>query len=98
LALIFKVTSDNETLQNSLLEAMHGAEIESTGKKLFTTSTIIGLIIFFVFALQCISTIAVSKKETGGWRIPILQLIAFTGTAYVLTFITVHGLRFLGVQ
>lgn len=98
LALIFKVTSDDKTLQNSLLEAMHGAEIEGTGKKLFTTSTIIGLIIFFVFALQCISTIVVSKKETGGWRIPILQLIVFTGTAYILTFITVNGLQLLGVQ
>ncbi len=98
MALIFKVTSKDQTLQNSLLEAMHGAEIDGTGKKLFTTSTIIGLIVFFVFALQCISTIAVSKKETGGWRIPILQLVVFTGTAYILTFVTVNGLRLLGIQ
>jgi ferrous iron transport protein B len=97
LALIFKVT-DESNLQSSILKAMKDAKNEETGKKLFTTSTIVGLIIFFVFALQCISTIAVSKKETGGWRIPMLQLIIFTSTAYILTFITVNGLRFLGLN
>jgi len=56
------------------------------------------LIVFFVFALQCLSTVAVSRKETGGWRIPLLQIIVFTTTAYVLTFITVNGLRFIGIN
>lgn len=97
LALIFKVT-DEENLQSSILSAMHSAKNEQTGQKLFTTSTIIGLIVFFVFALQCISTIAVSKKETGGWRIPMLQLFIFTSTAYLLTFITVNGLKLLGIN
>ena len=98
MALIFKVTSNDENLQASILNAMRSAEIDGTGQKLFTTSTIIGLIIYFIFALQCISTIAVSRKETGGWRIPILQILIFTSTAYLLTFITVHGLRALGVS
>ncbi len=97
LALIFKVT-DEDNLQSSILSAMHNAKNEKTGEKLFTTSTIIGLIVFFVFALQCISTIAVSKKETGGWRIPLLQLFIFTSTAYLLTFITVNGLKLLGIN
>ncbi len=96
LALIFKVTSDDERLQESILAAMRTATIEDTGKKLFTTSTIIGLIVFFIFALQCLSTVAVSRKETGGWRIPVLQLVIFTSVAYIFTFITVNGLRFLG--
>jgi ferrous iron transport protein B len=51
-----------------------------------------------MFALQCLSTVAVSKKETGGWKIPILQVVIFTSLAYVMTFITVNGLRFLGIQ
>lgn len=96
LALIFRVTGDEETIRDSILNAMRNAKIESSGKTLFTTSTIIGLIIFFVFALQCMSTIAVSKKETGHWRIPILQLIIYTSFAYVATLITVNGLRLLG--
>ncbi|MCK7520796.1 MAG: hypothetical protein MZV64_25390 [Ignavibacteriales bacterium] len=98
LALIFKVTSDETTLQNSIVSAMHNATVGETGQKLFTTSTIIGLIIYFIFAMQCLSTIAVSRKESGGWRIPILQIIIFTATAYILTFISVNGLRALGLD
>jgi ferrous iron transport protein B len=97
LALIFKVTDNGEEdFQNSMIKSMRQAEIEGTNEKLFTTSTIIGLVIFFIFALQCLSTVAVSRKETGGWRIPALQLLIFTSTAYLLTFITVNGLRALG--
>ena len=98
LALIFKVTGDKETLRDSILSAMRKAKIEGTNQKLFTPATILGLIVFFVFAMQCISTLAVSRKETGGWRIPILQVIIFTGTAYILTFITVNGLRLFGIS
>ncbi|RPI69799.1 MAG: ferrous iron transporter B, partial [Ignavibacteriales bacterium] len=99
LALIFKVTDDNEeTIQQSMLQSMRDAEIGNSGRKLFTTATITGLIVFFVFALQCLSTVAVSKKETGSWRIPILQVVIFTSLAYFFTFITVNGLRALGVN
>ncbi|MDO8549128.1 MAG: ferrous iron transport protein B [Ignavibacteria bacterium] len=98
LALIFKVTDNEETFQASMIQSMRQAEIKDTGQKLFTTATITGLIIFFVFALQCLSTVAVSKKETGGWRIPVMQVIIFTSVAYLLTFITVNGLRAVGVN
>ena len=99
LALIFKVTDQsNETLQTSIVKAMNNATIGNTGQKLFTPSTIIGLIAFFLFAMQCLSTLAVSRKETGGWRIPILQLVMFSSLAYLITFITVNGLRALGLS
>jgi len=97
LALIFRVT-DDENIQSSLLSAMKTSTNQDTGEPLFTTATVLGLIIFFVFALQCISTIAVSRKETGGWRIPMLQLLIFTSTAYLLTFITVNFLRLIGIN
>jgi ferrous iron transport protein B len=77
---------------------MDAARINGTGKKLFTPATIIGLIVFFVFALQCISTVAVSRKETGTWRIPLLQIVIFTLLAYVMAFLTVNGLRLIGVN
>lgn len=98
LALIFKVTSDETTLQTTIIKSMRNAKVEVTGKKLFTTSTIIGLIVYFIFAMQCISTVAVTKKESGGWRIPIFQIVIFTSAAYILTFITVNGLRTLGLD
>jgi len=97
LALIFKVTGEGDTIQSSMVRAMEDAKIEDTGQKLFTPATIAGLIIFFLFALQCLSTVAVSRKETGSWRIPILQLVIFTSLAYAFTFITVNGLRALGI-
>jgi ferrous iron transport protein B len=95
LAMIFKVT-DEDNLQSSILFAMKDAVNEETGKPLFTVPTIVGLIVFFIFAMQCLSTVAVSKKETGGWRIPILQVIIFTSIAYVFSLITVNLLNLAG--
>ena len=92
LALTFKVTSEDDEEQSTLLNSLRNAKIEATGEKLFTVATSIGLIVFFIFALQCLSTVAVSRKETGGWKIPILQLVIFTSLAYIMTFITVNGL------
>jgi ferrous iron transport protein B len=97
LAMIFKVT-DDDNLQTSILNAMRNAVNEETGEKLFTTSTIVGLIVFFIFAMQCLSTVAVSKKETGGWRIPILQIVIFTSAAYIFSLITVNVLKLIGVS
>ncbi len=96
LAMIFRVTDDDENLQSSILTAMKDAKNERTGRPLFNTATIIGLIVFFIFAMQCLSTVAVSRKETGGWRIPLLQIMIFTTTAYLFTLITVNGIKLLG--
>jgi len=97
LAMIFKVTDDNSTLQSSMIKEMRKATVGDTGQKLFTPATIAGLIMFFIFALQCVSTLAVSRKETGSWRMPAIQFFMFTSIAYILTFITVNGLRILGI-
>lgn len=98
LALIFKITDEGDNIQTSILKAMKDAQIENTGEKLFTTATTTGLIIFFVFAMQCLSTVAISKKETGSWRIPVLQILVFSSIAYILSFLTVSGLRFFGIN
>jgi len=98
LALTFKVTSKDDEGQSTLLNSLRNAKIEATGDKLFTVATSIGLIVFFIFALQCLSTVAVSRKETGGWKIPLLQVFIFTSLAYIMTLITVNGLRFFGIQ
>lgn len=98
MALTFKVTAEGDEAESTLLSSLRNAKIEATGEKLFTTATTIGLIVFFIFALQCLSTVAVSRKETGGWKIPVLQVVTFTSLAYIMTFITVNGLRFLGIQ
>ncbi len=98
LALMFKITDvrDN-SIQQSILKSMRNARA-GDGKLIFTTSTIIGLIIFFIIALQCMSTMAISKKETGSWRIPLIQFGVYTGGAYLLTVIVVNLLRAFGVS
>lgn len=98
LALIFKVTGNERSLQTSIVDAMKKAEIGNTGQKLFTPATICGLIVFFMFSLQCLSTVAVSRKETGSWRIPALQILIFTSLGYFFTFLTVNGLRAFGIN
>jgi len=99
LALIFKVTEpENDDIQGSILKAMKSAKNEKTGQNLFSTSTVAGLIVFFVFALQCMSTIAISRKESGSWRVPMLQILFFTSTAYIFAFLTVNGLRLIGIN
>ena len=98
MALMFKVTDSQGSLMNSMIDAMKNAKIGNSDKKLFTPSSIIGIIIFFMFALQCLSTVAVSRKETGSWRIPVLQLLIYSSLAYTLSFFAVNGLRFLGLS
>jgi ferrous iron transport protein B len=98
LALTFKVTSEINDTQESLLSSIRSAKIEGSDEKLFTFATTLGLIVFFIFALQCLSTVAVSRKESGGWKVPLLQIVIFTSLAYIMTFITVNGLRFIGIQ
>lgn len=54
----------------------------------FSYATAFSLLIFYVFALQCMSTIAIVKQETGKWSIAILQFVIFTGMAYLGSLIT----------
>lgn len=98
MALIYKVTDDeDEAIRKSLINSMRKAKIEGSNQSVFTMASTIGLIIFFVFALQCFTTVAIVKKETGSWRLPFYQLIVYSVAAYILAFITVNGLRFLGI-
>ncbi len=95
LALMLMVSS-GDTLREPLLLAMREAT-RADGTKLFTVATCAGIIIYFVFALQCMATLAVCRKETGSWRIPVFQLVVYNLLGYGLAVVTVHGLRFLGV-
>jgi ferrous iron transport protein B len=52
------------------------------GRNKFTLASGISLMVFYVFALQCLSTLAVSRRETGSWRIPLLQLSLYGVLAY----------------
>ncbi len=60
----------------------------SNGAIDFSLATAFSLLIFYVFALQCMSTLAIVKQETGSWKIASIQFFVFTGLAYIGSFIT----------
>jgi ferrous iron transport protein B len=79
-----------------LREALRSAKWPD-GRALFTPLVCITLMIFYVFAMQCVSTIAVVKRETNSWKWPIFQTFYMTGTAWILSFLvyqTGHALGF----
>ncbi len=91
LATIYSVGgSDNEvTIKNKM-----AAEINPvTGEKIFNFASGISLLLFYAFAMQCASTLAVTKKETNSWKWPVGQLIFMSGFAYVIALITYQMLK-----
>ena len=66
------------------------------GRMLFTPLVCITLMVFYVFAMQCMSTIAVVKRETNSWRWPIFQTVYMTGTAWLVCLIIYQTGRALG--
>ncbi|SMD42220.1 ferrous iron transport protein B [Aquiflexum balticum DSM 16537] len=59
-----------------------------TGEKVFNLATGISLMVFYAFAMQCMSTLAVVKRETKTWKWPILQTVVMTAVAYMAALIT----------
>lgn len=96
LAVVFNVTDDDETTQQQKLLMTLKDSKNSSGDYLFTTSSIVGLIIFFMIALQCLSTVSIASKEFNDKKIALIQLVSFTLIAYVAAVVTVQGLRLLG--
>lgn len=96
MAVLFHVTdAEDEGMRAGLLEQMRVAKTDN-GRALFTASSVVGLLIFFVVALQCLSTFSIAGKESGSWRFAWGQLIAFNLIAYILAVAAVQGLRQLG--
>ena len=57
-------------------------ETDSNGNKIYNLPTGLSLMIFYAFAMQCMSTLAIVKKETNTWKWPLIQLIFMTILAY----------------
>lgn len=91
LATIYSVGgSDNEvTIKNKM-----AAEVNPvTGDKIFNFASGISLLLFYAFALQCASTLAITKKETNSWKWPVGQLIFMSGFAYLVALIAYQILK-----
>ncbi len=98
MAVVFHTNNDDEEKQREgLLESMRDATFSDGSQKVFTPASIIGLIVFFMISLQCLSTVAVVRAETNSWKIAGLQVLFYTGLGYLLATAAVQSLRFFGV-
>lgn len=98
MAVVFQAASgDADSQQKTLLEIM-GNAVNQKGQRIFTLSSVLGLIVFFMIALQCISTVGMAYREANSWAFAIGQLLSFNLIAYVLAVSLVQGLRALGVS
>jgi ferrous iron transport protein B len=68
------------------------------GSKLFDPATSAGLLVFYVLALQCLPTLAVTAREAGGWKWAALQFGWMSGVAYALAFITREAVLWMGIS
>ena len=74
--------------ESSLREAIRKDRHPETGQLVFDKATVASLLVFFVFALQCISTLAVMRRETNSWRWPGFAFAYLSAVAYISSFIT----------
>lgn len=90
LATIYSVGSDDEeTIKNRM-----AAEINPVyGGPLFNFASGISLLLFYAFAMQCMSTLAIVQRETNSWKWPILQLVIMSAFAYIIALIAFQVLK-----
>jgi ferrous iron transport protein B len=91
LATIYSVGgSDNDnTIRNKMASEVH----PETGEKVFNFASGISLLLYYAFAMQCISTLAVTKKETNSWKWPLGQLVFMSSFAYIIALLAYQILR-----
>ncbi len=80
LATIYSVGSDEE----ETIKKRMAAELDENGKPLFNLASGISLMLFYAFAMQCMSTLAIVKRETNSWKWPMIQLGFMSVFAYLI--------------
>ncbi len=90
------VGADEES-EAGVLERIHAATRDD-GSPLFTPATAVSLLVFFVLAMQCLSTLVTVRRETRSWRWPLLQLGWMTGLAWISAFAAFHALGAFGIS
>ena len=84
MSVVYAVESEDEEDLSPLRQRLR-EDRRSDGSPVFTPLVCLSLLIFYVFAMQCISTLAIVKRETNTWKWPLFQLGYMTGTAYLLS-------------
>lgn len=98
MTIIYSIEAETEEEQQQKLIERLQNERDADGNPVFSPLTCMSLMVFYVFALQCISTIAVVKRETNSWRWPMFQLGYMTAVAYLASLAVYQGGLLLGFQ
>ena len=92
MATLYSVGGSADENSRTLHDKMNAA-VKEDGTKVYTLATGLSLLIFYVLAMQCMSTIAVVKRETRSWKWPMIQLAYMTVLAYLCSFIVYQLLK-----
>ena len=92
LATIYSVGSSDAEQEETIKQRM-AAETYPNGEKIFTLASGISLLLFYAFAMQCMSTLAIVKRETNSWKWPLSQLFGMTAIAYIVALIAFQLLK-----
>ena len=93
---VYNVGATDSDAGTASLASMLQKQTRADGSSLYTPLLGITLMVFYVFALQCVSTVVIVRRETNSWRWPVFQWLYMTALAWVLAFVTWHGGHLLG--
>jgi ferrous iron transport protein B len=97
LSIVYNVGKDADAQSPSLIEAVRNAK-RPDGSPAWTPLVAVSMMVFFVLACQCMSTVAVVRRETNSWRWPLFMVTYMLVIAYVASFLTYQGGRLLGLS
>lgn len=89
MATLYSVGDNADENSETLRQKMNAATWPN-GEKVYTLAAGLSLLVFYALAMQCMSTLAVVKRETHTWKWPVIMLVYMTGLAYIMSFITFH--------
>ena len=92
MATLYSVEGGSDADESTLTQKMQNAR-KPDGSKVYTLASGVSLMIFYLLAMQCMSTLAVVKRETRGWKWPMIQLAYMTGLAYLMSFLAFQLLK-----
>ena len=92
MATIYSVEGGKDADKSTLTQKMQRAR-KPDGNAVYTLASGVSLMIFYLLAMQCMSTLAVVKRETRSWKWPLIQLFYMTGLAYIMSFIAYQLLK-----
>ena len=96
MATIYNLESSGNDASASLRRILPGVTDARTGLKVYTPLVAVSLMVFFALACQCMSTVAVVRRETNSWRWPIFMLVLMNVMAWGASFAVFQGGRLLG--